>query len=198
MSSSEEPARLNDARIMRALAHPLRLRILALLASDGPASVTALSRRVGESTASVSYHLSQLARFGVVEEATEARVGRERPWRAVHRGIAWDMDEDAEKNTAASLLREVYLRERVRVIDDFVAGEEQLSAQWRKAAFFLDDIVHLTCEELDKLNQRIKAELRKVRRPDPRTRPADARRVTVFMYALPQTGTPPKEHPDAD
>lgn len=184
---------MNDARTMRALAHPLRLRILALLATDGPASVKALAGKVNESTASVSYHLSQLARFELVEYAEEARVGRERPWRAVHRGITWDMDGDAETKAAASHLRDVYLRERIRVVDDFVGGEQDLPAPWRKAAFFLDDVVYLTAEELEKLNQRIKAELRKCRRPDPRSRPADARQVTLFMYALPETGAAQEE-----
>ena len=178
---------MNDARTMRALAHPVRLRILAALVTDGPASVKALAGKVNESTASVSYHVSQLARFELVTYAEGARVGRERPWRAVHRGITWDMDSDAETNAAASHLRDVYLRERIRVIDDFVSGEQGLPARWRKAAFFLDDVVYLTPAELNTLNQRIEIELRKYRRPDPQARPANARQVTIFMYALPET-----------
>jgi DNA-binding transcriptional ArsR family regulator len=177
---------------MRALAHPVRLRLLASLVTDGPASVKALARKVNESTASVSYHLSQLARFELVK-ADGARVGRERPWRAVHRGIAWDMDGDVETNAAASHLRDVYVRERIRVIDDFVSGERSLPARWRKAAFFLDDVIYLTPEELDKLNQRIKIELRKYRRPNAQARPADARQVTLFMYALPETNAVQEE-----
>jgi len=177
-SSSEEPARLGDARVMRALAHPIRLRLIALLSELGPASVRALAGHTGESTASVSYHLSQLARFGLVEEAVEARTGRERPWRAVHRGISWDSNKGEE---ASALLRAAYLKERLRVIDEYAAAEQSLPREWRSAAFFLDDIGHLTAAELDEVSGQIKTLLAGYRKPG-RT---GTRRVTFFAYGLP-------------
>jgi DNA-binding transcriptional ArsR family regulator len=175
----EEPARLNDARVMRALAHPIRLRIIALLSEIGPASVSALAGHTGESTASVSYHLSQLARFGLVEEAVEARTGRERPWRAVHRGLSWDWNDGDHG------LRAAYLKERLRVVDEFAAAEDALTPEWKTAAFFLDDVGHLTTAELAEVSDRIKALLAGYRRPDPADRPADAQRVVFFAYGLP-------------
>ncbi len=182
MASSTDPARLRDARVMRALAHPIRLRLIALLSEFGPASVSALAGRTGQSTASISYHLSQLARFGLVEEAVEARTGRERPWRAVHRGISWDFNDGDE---ASALLQAALLKERLRAVDDFAAAEPALPAEWRSAAFFLDDVGHLTAAELTELNGRIKDLLTGYRRPEPADRPAGSRRVTFFAYGLP-------------
>jgi DNA-binding transcriptional ArsR family regulator len=175
---SDEPARLRDARVMRALAHPIRLRLIALLSELGTASVRALAGHTGESTASVSYHLSQLARFGLVEEAVEARTGRERPWRAVHRGLTWDWNEGDE---ASALLRAAYLTERLRVVDEYVAAEPSIPDEWRSAAFFLDDVAHLTAAELAEVSGQIKTLLAGYR-GDGR---AGARRVTFFAYGLP-------------
>jgi DNA-binding transcriptional ArsR family regulator len=170
---------------MRALAHPLRLRILALLSSEGPASVSTLAGRTGESTASTSYHLAQLARFGLVEEAVELRTGRERPWQARYRGLSWDAGQDEETASAAAALRTHYLAGRARVIDEYLAVEGSEPAQWRQAAFFLDDVGYLTSTELVELQQQISTVLSRFRRPDPASRPPEARMVTFFAYGLP-------------
>ena len=50
---------LHDAGPMRALAHPLRLRILGLLRVEGPQSVGALVQATGAASGSVSYHLAR-------------------------------------------------------------------------------------------------------------------------------------------
>ena len=63
-----------DARSMRALAHPLRLRLLEYLALRGPLTATQCAELVGESPASCSFHLRQLAKYGFVE-AGPASVG---------------------------------------------------------------------------------------------------------------------------
>ena len=181
-TESEAPARVDDARVMRALAHPIRLRMIALLSADGPASVRVLAERTGESTASVSYHLAQLARFGLVEEAVELRTGRERPWRAARRGISWDMDHGDD---ASAALRAAYLKERMRIVDEFAAHEQALPGEWQRASFFLDDVGHLTAAELAEVSEQLKAVLARVRRQNPQDRPAGAKRISFFAYGLP-------------
>ncbi|MCX4969656.1 helix-turn-helix domain-containing protein [Streptomyces sp. NBC_00654] len=81
---------LVDARTLRALAHPLRLRLLSALREYGPATASGLGERLGESSGAASYHLRQLASHGLVEDAPELGKGRERWWRAVHRGTAFN------------------------------------------------------------------------------------------------------------
>src|SRR5919202_5689667 len=73
---------LEDARVIRALAHPLRLALLQLLLVRGPLTATQAGEALGESPASASFHLRTLAKYGYVEGAG-AGPGRRRPWRAV-------------------------------------------------------------------------------------------------------------------
>ena len=69
---------------LRALAHPVRLRMLGMLRIDGPATATALATRLGLNTGATSYHLRQLERFGFVGDDAEQPSGRERRWCALH------------------------------------------------------------------------------------------------------------------
>src|SRR5258705_13054713 len=73
---------IRDAETARALAHPVRIRIIEKLAFGGPLTATALSELIGESPANTSWHLRQLARYGFIEEAGGGS-GRQRPWRVV-------------------------------------------------------------------------------------------------------------------
>jgi DNA-binding transcriptional ArsR family regulator len=70
---------------LRALAHPLRLQLLHLLHTDGPATASQLAQRLGESSGSTSYHLRALHRAGMLEEA-EPRNRRERRWKRIPGG----------------------------------------------------------------------------------------------------------------
>ena len=77
--------RLTEVGAMRAMAHPLRMRILGSLRIDGPATSAMLARRLDTDSGQTSHHLRQLARFGFVVEAPElgkGSHGRERWWRA--------------------------------------------------------------------------------------------------------------------
>ena len=50
-------------RQVRAMAHPLRLRMLEILA-EGPSTASKLAERLGESSGATSYHLRELAKAG--------------------------------------------------------------------------------------------------------------------------------------
>ncbi|MFI1187728.1 helix-turn-helix domain-containing protein [Streptomyces californicus] len=79
-----------DARTLRAVAHPLRLRLLNALREYGPATASGLGERLGESSGATSYHLRQMAEAGLVEDAPELGKGRERWWRSVHDGSIFE------------------------------------------------------------------------------------------------------------
>jgi DNA-binding transcriptional ArsR family regulator len=70
---------------LRGLVHPIRLRLLDILQADGPATATALGRRIDQSSGVTSYHLRVLAEHGFIVEDIERGTGRDRWWRAVHR-----------------------------------------------------------------------------------------------------------------
>ncbi|MGZ5371262.1 helix-turn-helix domain-containing protein [Aeromicrobium sp.] len=75
---------IGDIETLRAVAHPLRMSLLAALRRDGPATASELGRLLGESSGATSYHLRQLERFGFVVEDEVQPSGRERRWKAAH------------------------------------------------------------------------------------------------------------------
>jgi DNA-binding transcriptional ArsR family regulator len=72
---------ISDPKAIRALAHPLRLDLLDLLLATGPATAAQCGRILGVSQASCSFHLRQLAKYGLVEDAGPGNDRRERQWR---------------------------------------------------------------------------------------------------------------------
>src|SRR5688500_6844050 len=79
-----------DTRSLRALAHPVRVRLLTLLREDGGSTATKLAERLQLNSGATSYHLRQLAAAGLVEEDADRGNARERWWRSVHRGTNSD------------------------------------------------------------------------------------------------------------
>jgi predicted transcriptional regulator len=53
--------RLTDPRALRALAHPIRMSLVGMLRVHGPLTATKAADLLGESSASCSFHLRQLA-----------------------------------------------------------------------------------------------------------------------------------------
>ena len=89
MGSSITP----DIAGLRALSHPVRLRMLTLLRGEGPATATTLAQRLDLNTGATSYHLRQLAQHGFIEEDTERGNARDRWWRAAHDSTRTDFRE---------------------------------------------------------------------------------------------------------
>lgn len=74
---------VHDPRVLRALAHPVRARILDEIEASGPVRAADVARELGIPPNQASFHLRQLAKYGLVEEAPEqARDRRDRVWRA--------------------------------------------------------------------------------------------------------------------
>jgi DNA-binding transcriptional ArsR family regulator len=179
--------RLSDPRAMRALAHPLRLRLLGELRVRGPQSVGMLCEIVDEAPGSVSYHLSKLAEFGFVEEAPErARDRRERWWRAAHQRTAWEPLEaldDPERRAATDALRRAILRRYLENLEGYLEAEAALPPPWVRAAASSDTFLHLTSDELAELKDELESlAVRWEARSDP-NRP-DAHGVTLMYHAF--------------
>jgi DNA-binding transcriptional ArsR family regulator len=100
MPSSRTPKRpasrkedVLDERIVKAISHPIRHRVLVLL-NERIASPNEIANEIGESLGRVSYHVRQLAEVGAIELVrTEPRRGAvEHFYRAAAR--AWFSDRD--------------------------------------------------------------------------------------------------------
>ena len=72
----------DDPQILRAIAHPIRNRILTELSASGPLRAADIARELDIPANQASFHLRQLAKYGLVEEdPDEARDKRDRVWR---------------------------------------------------------------------------------------------------------------------
>src|SRR4051794_38963397 len=85
MAEGRAKRELRDPRVLRAMAHPFRLRLLDLIVRRGTLTSAEAADATGETTGSCSFHLRQLAKYGFIEPA-EPRDGRERPWKRVAGG----------------------------------------------------------------------------------------------------------------
>lgn len=174
-----------DARNLRGLAHPLRLRMLGLLREGGPATATQLAARLGESSAATSYHLRQLAEYGFVVDDEGRGTGRERWWRAAHRSSYFELA--GEEDDEARLLGESYLRSVVGAMaarmEAWVDALPMVPADWQRGSTVSDYRAELTPSEAAELIARLDAIGTEIRdRP-----PSDdhARRVVLQFQVLP-------------
>ncbi len=164
---------------MRALANPLRLRILGLLRVEGPQSVSMLAEATGAASGSISYHVSTLAKHGFVVPAPELeRDGRERWWRAAHESTSWRSEEfldDPERREASDAMRRAVLDAYHRELLEAVDAELDLEPEWIGASESSDGGAHLTLEEFRELTADLAAVHKKWwarrREPAPGTRP---------------------------
>ena len=80
MTEPPQSREVRDVEELRALAHPMRQRILRRLHQAGPATSTTLARDLGENSGIMSYHLRLLAGHDFVREVAGRGQGRERWW----------------------------------------------------------------------------------------------------------------------
>jgi DNA-binding transcriptional ArsR family regulator len=120
MAIMTEIQRISDPRVLVALSHPLRRRMLALLKLDGPMTVGMLSLRTDHAVGSVSHHLHTLATAGLVEEVPElARDRRERWWRRTAPALQWsssDFAADPAEEAIAHAAESINLESQAAVV----------------------------------------------------------------------------------
>lgn len=187
MASTDDVRAIDDPRALRALAHPLRLRLLTALSFGGEATATQLAEELGESSGSTSYHLRQLARYGFVEEA-EAEDARSRPWRKTSRGISWSpVGVGPGHEDAANELRRQLLQRYAAELNAFLTHESALDDPWRDATIISDDATYLTLDELREVSRRLHDVLAEVRCDLGGEPPEGTRLVRFHLYGLPMT-----------
>ncbi len=188
--STEETYELRDPRALRALAHPLRGKLLASLRMDGPATASMLGRRYDESSAATSYHLRVLERYGFVEDDPEHRDGgRERWWRAAHTTTSWSPDGFRGSEEAMRAFLERLGADYLRYYQQWVAEQDRWSSAWQDAALITDRFMRLTPSQLAALSGEVEELLERYAALEPEDE--DAERVAVIAHAFPQRGPMP-------
>lgn len=186
---------LTDPRALRAVAHPIRLELIGLLRYSGPLTATEAAARIGESPASCSFHLRQLAKYGLVEEAGGG-VGRQRPWRATAIYTSWPpAGEDREHEEAAAMLSRVVVERYFEQALEWLERRRTEPPEWAEVADIGDRILYVTPAELEELDERIGELLEPFRErlEDPLARPQDARPVNLIQLLLPLPADPGEE-----
>lgn len=185
-----------DARRLRGVAHPLRLRLLAMLRVDGPSTATRLAERLGLASGATSYHLRQLATYGFIEEDTERGTTRERWWRTAHMWTNFDAAAVAPEapELTDEFLRAVaalYTDQMLRAVDEWGS----LPTEWQRAATFSDLPLLLNPAEAGALLDEVFAVIRRYRLDTPEQRadaPADAAPVTIQLQTFRRPGWTPE------
>jgi DNA-binding transcriptional ArsR family regulator len=176
-----------DATALKALAHPVRLRILGLLRLDGPATASGLAGRLGLNSGATSYHLRQLERHGFVLEEPALGNARDRWWRAAHgstRTARTELTEEEREATDAfgQAIALLHTEQLQRAVEE----RPLLPEEWRAASTLSDWYLRLTpdrARELTDTLDRLVSTWIEDPPDDDRAQP-----FTVVLHAFPRPG----------
>ena len=177
-----------DRHLVRALAHPMRNRMLGLLRVYGPQTATTLAERLGVNTGATSYHLRQLAEAGLVVEDDSRGNARDRWWKSAHQGTEFNAAEllDQEPELALGFLHGVG-QTYAENIFGFIDAMQTMPPEWERASLLSDYFFHLRPDELAAMTQELLAVLDKYKTPDlTAPMPEGAKQVTVQIQAFPR------------
>jgi DNA-binding transcriptional ArsR family regulator len=184
---------IRDPRVLRAMAHPVRLQIMEELARVGQATATELAERIGESAANCSWHLRQLAQYGFIQEAGGGS-GRQRPWKVVAQTNQFGKGDrdNPELARAGDAAIEVILDRELEAFRAWqTARRQEPEEPWREASVMTQSWDWLTVEELAAFKKDFEALIERhvVRhakeRANPADRPPGARMVRLVVWGIP-------------
>jgi hypothetical protein len=182
--------RITDPKALRALAHPIRLSLIGLLRTEGPLTATRAAELLGESSATCSFHLRQLAKYGMAEEAPGGQ-GRERPWQATTMSTdVPDFPDDPELAAAGGMYRTVLAERYFEWLRRWLHSRPAEPGEWQRADVFGDRLLYLTADELADLGHKMREVFDEYvdRTAQPELRPPDSRLISVLQFAFPMIG----------
>lgn len=183
-----------DPTALKALAHPMRLRMLGLLRIEGPATATSLAARLGLNSGATSYHLRQLALHGFIEEDADRGSKRDRWWRARH-----EMTQYLAKDAEGDALDVGLAFERAALNWQFGQMQASLEAYpdlaqpWRMASITSDYTMVLSARAAADLVKKIQSLLQEASAKAPALGgdvPEGSKPFTVILHAAPHVAEP--------
>ncbi|MFJ1604475.1 ArsR/SmtB family transcription factor [Streptomyces sp. NPDC088253] len=153
--ASKENRRITDMGTLKALAHPLRMKLYRGLIVARVATASQLAEQVDEAVSLVSYHLRKLAEHGVIEEApTQSTDGRERWWQPASDGVSI-RDEDfrgaPEKAAVYTAASRLFSEQRTDLYRRYLDERAHWTPEWNRAAESSESAMRLTAGELSEL-----------------------------------------------
>ncbi|MDE9365871.1 helix-turn-helix domain-containing protein [Luteipulveratus sp. YIM 133132] len=181
-----------DATALKALTHPVRLRMLGMLRLDGPATATQLADRLDLNSGATSYHLRQLAQHGFIEEDDARGSKRDRWWRARHQSTHFLKDDSTQEQREAGIAfaqaaLTVQTANAQRAVQEYL----ELPPEWQETAGSSDQTLVLTAAQARALRDRLYDVVREVAEQTPALggpRPEGTELYTVQVQAFPQPG----------
>ncbi|MDF1605067.1 helix-turn-helix domain-containing protein [Nocardioides sp. YIM 152315] len=174
-------ATYDDPRILRAIAHPTRNRILAELHASGSIRAADVARMLDIPANQASFHLRQLAKYGVVEEAPdEARDRRDRVWRLVDADGIRFRTQDLLDQPGGEAAWEVFRRNAV-AWGHFLVDQALGAPDPDNSRSLTDSSLRLSKDEADELLEELGAVVQRWRA---RTQGTGDGRVTYSVYQL--------------
>jgi len=133
---------IDDPRYVRALSHPLRVRILAML-QERTASPSQLSQWLGATLGTTAYHVRSLHQLGLIELADETRVrgAIEHHYRAGERPL---VSEEAWAK-APPIAKQAAVGSTLQIVDEYArksaaeGGFDRAEAHLTRTSVKLDD-----------------------------------------------------------
>jgi DNA-binding transcriptional ArsR family regulator len=184
MSEPTQPREVRDVDELRALAHPMRQRILRHLHDSGPATSTTLARDLGENSGITSYHLRLLAEHDFVREVSARGQGRERWWEASPRQVRIPREGlSIEAQAEASGLRPAAWADALKGFDRFRAARGAMGEWGRGTWVWGRTTLTLTREQAV---QFIADQQKLIRRYQRDTTPPGARTVVFASVTYPE------------
>ena len=161
---------------LKALGHPLRLKVLQALGdSDAALTNRELAERIGVDPGHLHFHVRMLAKAGLIELAEGGR-GREKPYRAVAAHLA--VPPEFRASPVATELRAAILEEVGRGWDTYGRGSEFFGTQLNMRLH--PDTVRELLDELVRKASELEDEREEL--------------LTITVVAHPKTGAPPDRH----
>lgn len=181
--TNETQVRTLDAGALKALAHPLRVRIFDLLASRGPQTASSLAALVGETSGSTSYHLRALAAHDLIREVEGRGTARERWWERPKGRIDLpgpDEQMSPANRAAAQIVTSEFFRLRHETLMQYLnRPESEVPEGWRDVGITVTTHLDVTPAQAMALRQEMEDLIEQaIERYRGQTGP-DVRRVSV-------------------
>lgn len=181
--------RVLDVGALRALSHPLRVRIFDILAQEGPQTASTLAEILGESSGATSYHLRALARHDLIREVAEQGAGRERWWERPEGGIVYDsravQGSPAGEAALQVAVAEVHRRRHEELTEFFSGRIDKEPAEWVDSSASMTSGISMTPAQTLELIRKIEAIIDDASEKYRGQKGADVRRVSVRSDIFP-------------
>lgn len=186
---AEVRKQITDVRALKALADPVRYRLLGHLMAVGPQTASQCAAVAGATPSNCSYHLRELARYGLVERVEEtADDGRERPWRATATGFSYGPPDGEPADQVMALANQQLVHagidDEASLAHAAVDMYDSLPPEWQQAVTMGSYGLRINAAELSELALAIDALIRPYIALTREDAPADARAVHAGFSAF--------------